>query len=266
MPGTRMQAFNTLSSVFAIQGRVIGALIMREVRTTFGSSVMGYVWAILTPTVGVAIMVVIFSAIGRVAPFGTSLALFFSTGLLTLEMFRKLSSSLMNVLNANKGLLTYPPITETDVILARFLVVFLTYIVIMMLFYGTLVWTGRAELPANWHALFMGIAAVALLGLGFGMLNMFILMRWYAWRHVERILTRPLLIISGVFYVPSQLPSEAIAIVKWNPVLHGIEWVRNGYYPNYDSAVLDKTYMLSVIACLLLVGLGGERLTRRGRG
>lgn len=266
MQSERMQGINSMASVFAVQGRVIGALLLREVRSSFGSSVMGYVWAILTPTAGVAMMVLIFSAIGRVAPFGTSLALFFATGFLTLELFRKLSSALMNVLNVNKGLLTYPPITETDVILARFLVISLTYVVIMALFYGTLYWTGLSDLPAYWHEFFLAFAAVALLGGGFGILNLFVFMRWQAWRHIEKILTRPLFLVSGVFYVPSQLPSEAIAVLKWNPVLHGVEWVRNGIYPNYDSAVLDKTYLLSVIACLLLVGLGGERLTRRGRG
>jgi len=266
MQSHHMRDATSLGSIFAIQGRVIGAMVLREVRTTFGSSVMGYVWAILTPTVGVAMMVMIFTAIGRVAPFGTSLALFFATGFLTLDMFRKMSNSLMGVLTANKGLLTYPPIKETDVILARFLVIFVTYVFIMIVFYGALIWLDLAELPAYWHELFLAVAAVAMLGLGFGMVNMFIIMRWYAWRHIERILTRPLFFLSGIFYVPSQLPSEAIAILKWNPVLHGIEWIRNGYYPNYDSSVLDKTYMLSVIACLLLVGLGGERLTRRGRG
>ena len=51
--------------------------------------------------------------------------------------------------------------------------------------------------------------------------------------------------------------------LKWNPVLHAVEWMRNGYYADYDSMVLDKAYLVVVGGILVFVGLAGERLTRR---
>jgi capsular polysaccharide transport system permease protein len=75
----------------------------------------------------------------------------------------------------------------------------------------------------------------------------------------------PLFFISGIFYIPSNLPQEAISILEWNPVLHLVEWMRMGYYPNYDSTVLDKTYPLGIAMILILFGLAGERFYRKNR-
>ena len=60
--------------------RVIVALLLRETRTTFGNSSLGYLWAILTPALGVGLLVLIFSYASRQPPLtGQSLALFFAT-------------------------------------------------------------------------------------------------------------------------------------------------------------------------------------------
>jgi capsular polysaccharide transport system permease protein len=125
----------TLGATLALQGRVLGALILRETTAAFGTSQIGYLWAIITPAAGTAILVAIFSAAGRQPPFGESLGLFFATGILTLDFFTKLNSSLMTALDANKALLTYPPIKETDVIFARAILVGAVNIVIMALFF-----------------------------------------------------------------------------------------------------------------------------------
>jgi capsular polysaccharide transport system permease protein len=240
-------------------------LVLRETRSTFGTTQLGYLWAIITPAAGITVLVVLFSIWGRQAPFGSSLALFFATGILTLEFFRKLSSSLMNALNANKALLTYPLIKETDTLYARFLLILTTYLVVMAVFYSGLIASKLAQFPAYPQELIQAFGATALLGFGFGVLNAVIVSSWESWRQVEKILTRPLFFISGIFYIPSSLPAEAINILKWNPVLHLVEWMREGFYPNYGSTVLDKDYPLGVAVLLILLGLAGERLYRKRR-
>lgn len=236
--------------------------MLRETRATFGTSQIGYLWSIITPAASTAVLVAVFSAIGRHPPFGASLALFFATGLLTLDLFNKFGDSLMTVFEANKALLAYPPIKETDVLFARTILISATFAVIMGVFYTGLLASGLADLPAHLEDLIAAFATTCLLGFGFGMNNAVIVSFWESWRHVEKILTRPLFFLSGVFYVPSYLPPQAVDWLKWNPILHCVEWTRNGWYANYDSRVLDKSYLLAVALCLILVGLVGERLTR----
>lgn len=251
--------------LLALQSRVIGALVLRETRAAFGTSQIGYLWAIIVPVGSIALLVTIFSFIGRHPPFGSSFALFFATGILTLELFKKLASSLMTVFQANRGLLAYPPIKETDVLFARAILIGATYVVIMLVVYGGLIWWGLAHVPPSPDKVVEAFAATFLLGFGFGMTSAVVISLWEPWQHIQRILMRPLFFISGVFYVPSYLPPPVIAIISWNPVLHCVEWMRDGFYPNYDSIVLDRGYLLGVALFLTLFGLAGERFTRRWR-
>ncbi|MDF7801157.1 ABC transporter permease [Pontiellaceae bacterium B1224] len=254
-----------MRSLLTLQLRVIGALVLRETRATFGTSQLGYLWAIVTPALGVAVFVLVFGAAGRRPPFGSSLALFFATGLLTLEFYKKLSTSLMTTFNANKALLTYPCIKETDTLFSRSLLISATYLVIMLVFYGTLVLFQKASPPHHPDQLIVAFFMICLLGTGVGIVNAVMLSIWESWSYVESILTRPLIIISGVFYIPSSLPPAALNVLQWNPVLHLIEWFRTGYYSNYNSTVLNKEYLFLFALLILLIGLIGERLTRKRR-
>lgn len=251
--------------LLVLQARVIGALVLRETRATFGTSQIGYLWAIITPAAGVGILVFLFSLAGRQAPFNSSLALFFATGILILEYFTKLSNTLMNTFSANKALLTYPLIKEVDAILARYILISATYILIMVIFFSSLIALGLAELPAYPERVILAVLVTGLLGLGFGTLNAVVSSLWDSWAHIEKVLTRPLFFLSGIFYIPAMLPPEAVEFLKWNPVLHLVEWMREGYYPNYDSILLQPMYPFGLAMVLLLLGLTGERLYRKKR-
>ena len=259
-----MSAAST-QELLALQIRVILALIMRETRATFGTSSFGYLWAIITPAASVGFLVFIFSLADRQPPFGSSLALFFATGILTLQFFNECSGKLMNVFDANRALLTYPVIKDVDTLLARSTLIVITYYLIMSIFFSCLIALGLAHFPAHFEQVLYAFFATALLGVGIGTTNAVITSMWDTWIQIEKVLTRPLFFISGIFYVPSKLPSEAIEVLKWNPVLHLIEWFREGFYPNYNSLVLDKSYPIYLGIGLLLAGLAGERFFRKSR-
>lgn len=255
----------TTPDLLALQGRVILSLVLRETRATFGTSSFGYVWAIITPAASIGFLVFIFSLIGRQPPFGSSLALFFATGALALQMFNEMSNKLMTVFDANHALLTYPIIKDVDTLVARMLLISATYLMIMVVFFGALILFGLAHLPARPDTVILAFLATMLLGFGFGTLNAVLLSLWDNWVQVEKVLTRPLFFLSGIFYVPSHLPPRARDILQWNPVLQLVEWFRDGFYGNYNSLLLSKWYPIGVGAAMLLVGLAGERLLRRLR-
>lgn len=203
--------------LLSLQLRVIASLVLRETRATFGTSPFGYVWAIITPTVGVGLLMFLFSIIGRQPPFGSSLALFFATGILTLQFFNELSNKLMTVFDANRALLTYPIIKDVDTLIARAVLVAATYVVIMVVFYTVLIALNLAPLPAHPEHVILAFLAAFLLGLGFGALNAVIASLWDTWTQIEKILTRPLFFVSGIFYVPSQLPHRPARCCNGTP-------------------------------------------------
>ena len=252
-------------NLLALQIRIIATLVLRETRATFGTSQIGYLWAIITPAISVGLLAFIFSLVGRASPYGPSLAVFFATGILTIEFFNKLSNTLMTAFQANKALLTYPLIKETDTLFARAALISATYALIMAIFFGSLSIIGLGAIPAQPGTLLCAFTVIAFMGFSFGTLNAFIDSIWDSWRHIEKVLTRPLIFISGVFYVPSQLPQEAKDMLYYNPVIHLVEWMREGFYPNYNSTILDPQYPIIIGLIMLMVGLAGERFTRKSR-
>jgi tetratricopeptide (TPR) repeat protein len=73
----------TLLSRLATQRRVIRALVIRETRTRFGESRLGYGWAVLEPLLHIALLSIVFALImhGR-PPIGSEFFTFYFTGLL----------------------------------------------------------------------------------------------------------------------------------------------------------------------------------------
>jgi capsular polysaccharide transport system permease protein len=50
---------------------------------------------------------------------------------------------------------------------------------------------------------------------------------------VLRIISMPLLIISGVIFPLNFLPHELLVYVMWNPIVHGLESLRGAFFPLY---------------------------------
>lgn len=248
-----------------LQIRIVSALTLRETRMTFGTSHGGYLWAVVQPLISMSFLVFLFYLIGRQAPFGESLALFFATAILTLDLYNKLSSSLMRAFTSNKSLLTYPLIRETDTLFARLILIACTFIVINCLLYGGLIGLDFADIPAHPEKMILAFCTICLLGLGVGTLNAIIFQKHQSWQQVEKIISRPLFFLSGVFYIPSALPPEAVAILRWNPILHLVEWTREGYYPHYESDILSVGYPVSIAAICVMTALFWERMTRKKR-
>ena len=259
-----MSTLSHYKIAFKTQWRVIFALILRETRVTYGSTSLGYLWAILEPLFGTILLVVIFSTITRVPPIGTNFALFFSSGLLVFQAYRKLASSLMGVFKANKGLMTYPLVKTMDVVYARGILVSLTNILIFCAFFGALIIFTDAPPPRHPKDILLAFFAMILLGWTGGLNNAVLVTIWPTWQQLEGILARPLFFISGVFFIPVSFPPEARYWFSLNPIMHLIEWFREAYYgASYHSVILDKGYLFSWIIILFFTGLCGERIYRK---
>ncbi len=99
--------------------RAIGALILREISTTYGRSPGGYIWAVLEPAAGIALLTLVFSIGFRTPPLGASFALYYAAGILPLMMFTELSGKLAQTIQFSRALLVYPRVTFLDALIAR---------------------------------------------------------------------------------------------------------------------------------------------------
>ncbi|MEM6383166.1 MAG: ABC transporter permease [Pseudomonadota bacterium] len=246
----------------AIQFRVVGALVLREMRTRFGHSKLGYVWALGEPFVHIALLATIFSFLGRAPLLGTSMQVFFFTGLVPFMLFNKVSNSLTQTINANRSLLAYPMVRPIDTLIGRTFLESATVLCSSLLVALLFFFLGYPVLPDDGLGVLAAIGAAVLLGAGAGTLNAAITIRFRAWATIWSWIQLPSFIVAGIFFVADQLPETIRDFVWWIPLTHAVVAFRDAYYSSYESNFLSMSFLMLVAFGLLSAGLLVLRASR----
>jgi capsular polysaccharide transport system permease protein len=242
--------------------RSITALVLREMSATYGRSPGGYLWAILEPVAGIFLLTIIFSFAFRTPALGSNFALFYATGLIPLTFFTAVSGRVGSSITYSRQLLAYPSVTFLDAILARFLLNALTQSMVALVVLGGIMLLFDTKVIINLTAIAGGLAMAASLALGIGTLNCFLFCRFPVWQQLWSILTRPLYIISCIFYLFDQLPLWARDWLWYNPIVHAIGMMRHGFYSSYHATYVSVLYVALIS---LLCGCSGLTLLFRYR-
>jgi len=246
------------------QARVIHALIIRETRTRFGDSRLGYGWALVEPILHIALLSAVFSLLMRGhPPIGSHFFVFYYTGLIPFHVFVHTSTSMMHGITSNGSLLQLPPVKPFDVILARGLLEFATDLVVAAILLAGFAAIGIPAMPDDLWAAAMALIVTALLGCGAGFINAVLQTMFRSWDKLWNNATRILYFFSGIFYVPGMMPDWARDILSWNPLLQAIDWFRAGFFIDYQPHWLDRRYLLIAAVLAVLTGLALERGLRR---
>ena len=244
------------------QARVIGALILRETRVRYGRSQFGYLWALGEPVAYVTAFSAMFTFTGSHAPFGNSMALFYALGILPFTLYRNLGNQLMMAFESNEALLSFPIVKELDTVVARAILEAATMLVVMTLILSTIVTLGDAPLPGNPVKMAIALLGLVMLGFGIGLINAVLVAKFKSWQNIYTMTALPLLLTSGVFYSLESLPTKVSSFLSWNPIIHGVEGMRDGYYLNYRAGAVDISYLFWWGLIATLIGLAAERAIR----
>lgn len=259
---TTIVPHKSLKKALRTQMRVIGALVLRETRTRYGKIRIGYAWAIISPILQVAVLTAVFTLMERAARVGDSIPLFFATGILSFIVFRRISSQCAGALESGRSLLAFPIVKPIDLLLSRAIAEFLTAVACLIIVLSGLVIFFDEPPPKSVEWIMVGIFCLGGIGFGYGAITA-VVNDWVpAWRSIESFLTRPLIIVSGAMMPPDRFPPWLLEYISWNPMLHGVELVRNGYYWSYPSLVLDVEYLLKSTLVIVFLGLVAERANR----
>lgn len=235
--------------------RAIFALMLREMSTTYGRSPGGYIWAVLEPVAAIALLSFVFSYAFRTPPIGNSFVLFYATGYIMLSSFNKLNQTLGVAIPFSRQLLAYPNVTFMDAILARFILNGLTQVLIFLIVMTGVVQLFDLTVILDLSAILSAYAMLFALCFGMGCLNSFLMSMFPVWQQVWSILTRPLFIISGIFFLIDNLPETYRDIIMWNPLAHVIMELRKGFYATYDAVLVSPVYVYGVSAVCGVLGM-----------
>jgi capsular polysaccharide transport system permease protein len=260
---TQIMSTPRLDSNFVIAERVIGALIVRDARTRSGRSAIGFLKSILVPFGHLALVVVVYTALGRVTPIGTDTITFLTLGVMPFILFMYPARMTMVSLSENRPLLYFPNITILSIVIARAILEVIASSVVCCLLIGTLIISGHEFSPDDSVILLFALLSAVCLGVAFGFLNASIALVFPTWQFVFNVGLSGFYAGSCLMFLPDFIPAPIRNILSYNPLLHSVEWVRVAYYDQYTSSTLDLPYLFWFTASTLLVAFALERSLRR---
>ncbi|WP_337271396.1 ABC transporter permease [Oryzifoliimicrobium ureilyticus] len=241
---------------------VIGAVMIRDIRTRFGRSHFSYLLAIIWPLAHITFIIIGFLAANRIMPLGSDPALFVVSGAVPYILCLYPARMMGMTIETNRPLFLFPVVKVLDVILARATVEFLTAFVVLIILYCGLLACGVQALPSDSLRWAEAVVMTIYLSISLGLLNCVIVSIIRMWHITFVLLMVVLYLTSGVFILPETYPQNIQNLMWFNPLLHCVSWFRSSYYDGYGDATISFSYLFWVSTTVMFLGLAGERFLR----
>lgn len=248
-------------SALAVQMRVIGALIMRELHTRYGRENIGYLWLIAEPLMLGAVITLLHS--GGASRDGANPAVFSMVGYTIFIMFRGTVNRADGAIEANSPLLYHRMVTVLDICFSRTILELAGTVMAFLILYSFCYSTGLVDFPARPLWLLAGIGyvfwvstAVAMIIMG-GTYESSLLGRLV---HPFSYFQIPL---SAAFFEVKSVPNPFRDGLLYSPLPHSFEIVRYGVFPNSSLEYVDFTYLTAFCLVLTFLGLVAMKSLKR---
>ena len=252
-----------LISSFSVQRRIIAALLMREVMTRFGRHNIGFLWLFVEPmlfTLGVTAM----WSIAKMTH-GSSLPItaFALTGYSSVLLWRNMPARCISAILPNMALMHHRNVKVIDIFLARLLLegvgASISFVILSLVFIAT----DMVKPPEDVLQVIGGWLMLAWFGASLGIFlgalseeSEIVEKLW----HPAAYLLFPL---SGAGFMVDALPKIAQDYILYLPMVHGVEYIREGYFGSLVHAHHDMQYMALVCAALTVFALAQTRKVSR---
>ncbi len=235
--------------------RTIMALMLREMATSYGRSMMGYLWAIIEPVAALALMTGVFSLFLRNPALGTNFPLFFASGYLIFNIYTSVGNDVANAVKYSRPLLEYPAVTALDAVLARFLLNYLTHLMVIFIILVGIIVIYDLLVILDLQKLILALLVTGAFALGIGTFNCYLFVAFPSYLQIWAILNRPMFIISGIFFLFDTVPQPFRDVLWYNPLVHMIGLMRAGLFATYDAEYASPLYVLGLSLLLFMAGL-----------
>lgn len=237
------------------QGRIIGALIMREMTTRFGRQGLGFAWLVAEPMLFCFGVLILWTFTKPAYEHGVRLAPFVMTGYMCLILIRHLISLLSAAIPANIGLLYHRQVTPLHILIARVLLEVGGATIAFIVVYVALLALGQVNPPHSYLLIYGGWIVVAWASTGLALVMTGLVMRYEVFERIVNLISYVMIPVSGAFFMASWLPPAFRHFVLLLPFVHGIEMVRAGVFGEFVETHFNLPYALAVGTVLNIIGL-----------
>ncbi|NUJ57912.1 ABC transporter permease [Cobetia marina] len=222
-------------SAWAVTRSVWFAMFMREAIGRTMTDRMGWFWMIAEPAMLLLVMIGIRSFIrGDNLIVNAPFIPWMLVGMMGFFLIREGMMQGLGAINANKALFAYRQVHPVDGVFVRNALDGLIRTLIFLLFMLGGLMLGTDFRPDNGFQAIGGWLSLWLFGLGLGLVTSVLGTLVPEVSKIIRMLNMPLLILSGVIMPLNQLPHYLLEYLMLNPIVHGLEYIRHGFFDGYQ--------------------------------
>lgn len=260
MPSAEIRRLVTSSM---IEWRVIHALLLREILTRFGRHNIGFLWLFVEPMLFTLGVTALWTLTKSVHGSNLPIAAFALTGYSSVLLWRNMPARCIGAIEPNLSLMYHRNVRVFDIFAARLILeaggAGISFVVLSVVFIAL----GMIEPPENVLQVIGGWLMIAWFGMSLalflGSLAEESEMVDKLW-HPTAYLLFPL---SGAGFIVDALPPEGQHYILLLPMVHGVEYLREGYFGSHIQAHYDLAYMACFNSVLLILGLAKLRKVSR---
>jgi capsular polysaccharide transport system permease protein len=252
-----METEASLRRSFAIQTRVVGALLLREVLTRFGRHNIGFLWLLVEPMLFTLAFAAVWYWIRDKGMHGLNLPIlpFAITGYSSVILWRNGANKCASAIQPNLALLYHRNVKIIDLFAARLLLEIAGATASLIVLLGVVVLLGYAEKPADLLTMSGGWLLLVWFAVSLGLVVGMLAQRSDSFQRFWQMMSYPLFPISGALFMVDWLPPKAQELILWVPMVHGVEMLRAGYYGSAIQAHYSAGYLAMVNLIMLWFGL-----------
>lgn len=242
--------------------RVVKALAVREMQASNSSYVYGYAWAIAEVCISLTALTVLKVFIHFLSPPAMPPVLFLLLGGIPWFTFHNTATGMLQVVSQRRKLLLLPHVTPLDIMLAKATSVLCTYGSVFIVALVSADYFESGGVPRSAAGLVLVYLMCWIMGMGFGLTLMPLVRVFPPAQKLLGIIWRFGLILSGVYFTISSIPSNYWGYLTWNPMLHVSELMRTYWFSSYQTPIGNPFYLAVCTFGLFILGLLLERYVR----
>lgn len=242
-------------SSLVIQGRVLWALLLREILTRYGRKNIGFLWIFVEPALFVMAVTAIWTATRTIHGSDLPIVAFALTGYSALLLWRNMPGRCIGALESNRSLMFHRQVQITDVYFARLILEFLamsTSFVLLALGLWACEWLLP---PEDAFEVLGGWMLLAWFGAGLALTLGGLSERFEAVGKLWPPFTYVLLPFSGAAFIADAMPERVREIMLYVPMLNCVEIIREGWFGSKMHAHYYVDYVVIFNLVLSFVGL-----------
>ena len=231
------------------------ALFLREALDRFFGSRAAWAWLVVEPAMHIGFMSCLWGMMRKNSLGGINVTMWIILGMLSFFLFRRTSVQTLHALDCNKAFFAFRQVRPFDVALMRASVEAFSMFFISSSILGVAALAGLEVLPDDPIKVLLALAGLWLFGLGYGLVTSVCMRLVPDSGHIFQIFMMPLYIISGVIMPVAYIPMPYRDWLLWNPLVHGLELVRLGFFSNYHTLDVSFSYLYSWVLLSITLGL-----------